>query len=67
MATTMTTLPGRDYHAAEVFDVEREKVFGNSWFYAGRAYSQGEEIYPKDGRIFPFMYPPSCAALLAIL
>ncbi len=37
MATTMTTLPGRDYHAAEVFDVEREKVFGNSWFYAGRA------------------------------
>jgi Rieske 2Fe-2S family protein len=32
-----TTLPGRDYHAAEVFDLERERVFARSWFYAGRA------------------------------
>jgi Rieske 2Fe-2S family protein len=30
------TLPGRDYHAAEVFDLERERVFARSWFYAGR-------------------------------
>jgi Glycosyltransferase family 87 len=37
------------------------------WFYAGRAVSHGVEIYPKDGRIFPFMYPPSCAAFLAVL
>ncbi|WP_435008594.1 glycosyltransferase family 87 protein [Tundrisphaera lichenicola] len=37
------------------------------WFYAGRAVTLGEEIYPKDGRVFPFMYPPSCAAFLAVL
>ena len=36
------------------------------WYYAGRAVSQGSEIYPKDGRVFPFMYPPSAAAMLAI-
>jgi len=36
------------------------------WYYAGRAVSRGMEIYPKDGRIFPFMYPPSAAAMLAI-
>jgi Rieske 2Fe-2S family protein len=33
----MSTLPGRDYWAPEVFDVERERVFARSWFYAGRA------------------------------
>ncbi len=36
------------------------------WYYVGRAVSHGEEIYPKDGRVFPFMYPPSCAAMLAV-
>ena len=36
------------------------------WYYVGRAVSQGVEIYPKDGRVFPFMYPPSAAAMLAI-
>jgi hypothetical protein len=36
------------------------------WYYVGRAVSQGMEIYPKDGRVFPFMYPPSAAAMLAI-
>ena len=36
------------------------------WYYVGRAVSQGLEIYPKDGRVFPFMYPPSAAAMLAI-
>ena len=32
-----TTLPGRDYHAVEVFDLERERIFARNWFYAGRA------------------------------
>jgi Rieske 2Fe-2S family protein len=32
----MQTLPGRDYHAAGVFELERERVFARSWFYAGR-------------------------------
>ena len=31
------TLPGRDYHASEVFELEREKVFFREWFYVGRA------------------------------
>jgi glycine betaine catabolism A len=30
------TLPGRDYHASDVFELERERVFARSWFYAGR-------------------------------
>ena len=31
------TLTGRDYSAAEVFDLERERIFARNWFYAGRA------------------------------
>ena len=27
------TLPGRDYHAPEVFELEREKIFFREWFY----------------------------------
>lgn len=30
------TLPGRDYHAPEVFALERERIFFRHWFYAGR-------------------------------
>ena len=37
------------------------------WFYTGRAVARGLSVYPLDGRVFPFMYPPSAAALLAIL
>ena len=33
----MKTLTGRDYSAAEVFDLERERIFARNWFYAGRA------------------------------
>lgn len=36
------------------------------WYYVGKAVAQGIEIYPKDGRVFPFMYPPSAAAMLAV-
>jgi glycine betaine catabolism A len=31
------TLPGHDYHAAEVFDEERARIFHRVWTYAGRA------------------------------
>lgn len=31
------TLPGRDYYAPEVFELEREQIFFREWFYAGRA------------------------------
>jgi phenylpropionate dioxygenase-like ring-hydroxylating dioxygenase large terminal subunit len=36
-ARPMQTLPGRDCHAPEVFDIERERVFARNWVYAGRA------------------------------
>lgn len=34
---TLRTLPGRDYHAPEVFERERERVFYREWIYVGRA------------------------------
>ena len=37
------------------------------WYATGRVVLKGGEIYPKDPRrLFPFMYPPSCAMMLAI-
>ena len=36
------------------------------WYYVGKAVAQGQGVYPKDGRVFPFMYPPSAGAMLAI-
>ena len=27
---------------------------------------RGGDIYPTDGRLFPFMYPPAAAAMLAV-
>jgi Rieske 2Fe-2S family protein len=32
-----TTLPGRDYHAQEVFELERERIFFREWFCVARA------------------------------
>ena len=37
MPTVRTTLPGRDYHAQDVFELERERIFFREWFYVGRA------------------------------
>ncbi len=37
MRELRTTLPGRDYHAAEVFELDRERVFFREWMYAARA------------------------------
>jgi hypothetical protein len=36
------------------------------WYHTGRIMLAGGDVYPRDQRLFPFMYPPSCAALLAI-
>jgi Rieske 2Fe-2S family protein len=44
MPTVRTTLPGRDYHAQDVFDLERERIFFREWFYVGRA-----DEAPKPG------------------
>ena len=38
------TLPGRDYHAPEVFAFERDAVFASSWMCVGRA-----EQLPEPG------------------
>jgi Glycosyltransferase family 87 len=35
-----------------------------TWFDAGQTVLRGAEIYPR-GQNFPFMYPPTCALLLA--
>jgi alpha-1,2-mannosyltransferase len=39
------------------------------WYQVGLAVRQGLDIYPRpeSGRLFPFMYPPSAAAMLAWL
>ncbi len=37
MSAARETLPGSDYHAPEVFELERERIFFREWFYAGRA------------------------------
>jgi len=36
------------------------------WYRTGRKIVEGNDIYPKDHRPFPFMYPPSCATMLAV-
>ena len=36
-----------------------------TWYQAGQTVLQGGEIYPH-GQTFPFMYPPTCALMLAV-
>ncbi|GAC1336059.1 MAG: glycosyltransferase family 87 protein [Isosphaeraceae bacterium] len=36
------------------------------WYYTGRAVVDGNTLYPKGTKAFPFMYPPSCATFLAL-
>jgi len=36
MGHVRTTLPGRDYHAQDVFGLERERIFFREWFYVAR-------------------------------
>ncbi|HSL10640.1 MAG TPA: aromatic ring-hydroxylating dioxygenase subunit alpha [Actinomycetota bacterium] len=41
-----TTLPGRDYHATDVFQLERDAVFARSWMCVGRSEDlDGEGAY----------------------
>ena len=35
------------------------------WQKTGNLLLDGAEIYPRDGKKFPFMYPPPCATMLA--
>jgi alpha-1,2-mannosyltransferase len=52
IANLMLGLPTKDY---------------GLWYQVGLAVRQGLDIYPRPetGRLFPFMYPPSAAAMLA--
>lgn len=36
------------------------------WYLVAQVVRIGGEVYPHDARPFPFMYPPSCATLLAL-
>jgi len=36
-----------------------------TWYQAGQTVLHGGEIFPR-GQIFPFMYPPTCALILAV-
>ena len=57
-AITFTLLPFvRFLHSGTDMDYR-------TWFQAGQTVLQGGEIYPR-AQIFPFMYPPTCALLLA--
>jgi hypothetical protein len=58
-AITFTLLPFvRFLHSGTDMDYR-------TWFQAGQTVLQGGEIYPRV-QIFPFMYPPTCALLLAL-
>lgn len=43
-AALLPTLPGRDYHATDVYEVERERVFAHGWMCIGR-----DEHLPDPG------------------
>jgi hypothetical protein len=36
------------------------------WYLYGQKFLHGQAIYPTDHRPFPFMYPPTAAALMAV-
>jgi alpha-1,2-mannosyltransferase len=58
-ATSLTLLPFvRFLHSGTDMDYR-------TWFKAGQTVLQGGEIYPH-AQIFSFMYPPTCALLLAL-
>ncbi len=54
LANLLLDLPTKDY---------------GLWYQVGRALRQGMDIYPRpeSGRLFPFMYPPSAAAMLGVV
>jgi hypothetical protein len=46
--------------------LDRQNKDYNLWYETGRTFLHGGAVYPTDSRPFPFMYPPTAAALLAI-
>lgn len=43
-STAYPGLPGRDYHSAEIYELEKERIFFRNWFCVGR-----EEQLPNPG------------------
>ncbi len=57
------------FWVAPILNCVRATVFNKDytlWYRIGRDVLVGAPIYPKDGRPFPFMYPPPCASMLAV-
>lgn len=57
------------FWVAPILNCLRGKIFNKDytlWYKVGRDVLKGAEVYPKDHRPFPFMYPPPCASLLAM-
>ena len=46
---SLTTLPGRDYHAADVFALERATIFAREWCLIGHLIGR-EERSPTQAR-----------------
>jgi len=58
-----------EFWVAPILNCVRAKVFNKDytlWYRIGRDVLADQAIYPKDGRPFPFMYPPPCASMLAV-
>ena len=36
MQAIRTSLPGRDYHAPDIFELDRERIFFRDWMYVAR-------------------------------
>jgi len=66
MAMLGTMLVFSAFPIANLFLGLPTKDFG-LWYQVGLAVRQGQDVYPRPetGRLFPFMYPPSAAAMLA--
>ena len=67
-AATLVVLAMIGFSVAPLYNVLMHRPFNKDydlWQWTGRVVRVGGEIYPADQHLFPFMYPPSCAAMLA--
>ena len=58
------------FMVAPLVNVARNELFNKDydlWQAVGQIVIAGGDVYPKQEGLFPFMYPPACAAMLAPL
>ncbi|MDX2037283.1 MAG: glycosyltransferase family 87 protein [Isosphaeraceae bacterium] len=56
------------FSIAPLYNVARGAIFNKDydlWQVVGKTVLAGGDVYPRTTNLFPFMYPPSCAAMLA--